>query len=210
MKTLQELTPIAVAIITAIFGPVAVTWVKLKFSNIKKTTPVAEAININSLVDTQLEKILDELECDRIWLAQFHNGGNFYPTGKSIQKFSVFYEKLSPNTPPIQGILQNIPSSLFPKALAKIHKDGEIAIPSIKNTTEFYGLENLSSQFKTRSLYMVGLYSIDNHLIGVMGLAFEDKEKELQLEEWILLRQKVGVIGTLLTEYLYANPKKKK
>jgi hypothetical protein len=210
MKTIQELTPIAVALITAIFGPVAVTWVKLKFSNIKKTTPVAEAININSLVDTQLEKILDELECDRIWLAQFHNGGNFYPTGKSIQKFSVFYEKLSPNTPPIQGILQNIPSSLFPKALAKIHKDGEIAIPSTKNATEFYGLENLSSQFKTRSLYMVGLYSIDNHLIGVMGLAFEDKEKELQLEEWILLRQKVGVIGTLLTEYLYANPKKKK
>jgi hypothetical protein len=210
MKTLQEFTPIAVAIITAIFGPVAVTWVKLKFSNIKKTTPVAEAININSLVDIQLEKILDELECDRIWLAQFHNGGNFYPTGKSIQKFSVFYEKLSPNTPPIQGILQNIPSSLFPKALAKIHKDGEISIPSTKNTTEFYGLENLSSQFKTRSLYMVGLYSIDNHLIGVMGLAFEDKEKELQLEEWILLRQKVGVIGTLLTEYLYSNTKKKK
>jgi hypothetical protein len=31
----------------------------------------------------------------------------------------------------------------------------------------------------------------------------------MQRDEWVLIRQKAGAIGTLLSEYLYANNKKK-
>ena len=48
------------------------------------------------LVDDQLEQIKDELDACRVWISQFHNGGNFYPTGKSIQKFSIFHEMYTP------------------------------------------------------------------------------------------------------------------
>ncbi len=54
---------------------------------------------------------------------------------------------------------------------------------------------------------MVGLYSLDNHLIGIMGISFTENEYKMNKENWIFLRQKVGVIGTLLTDYL--NNKKK-
>jgi hypothetical protein len=40
-----------------------------------------------------------------------------------------------------------------------------------------------------------------------MGISFK-KPHHLKKEDWILLRQKVGVIGTLLSEYLYATNKK--
>jgi hypothetical protein len=56
---------------------------------------------------------------------------------------------------------------------------------------------------------MIGLHSLDNHLIGVMGISFEDAH-HIDREEWIYIRQKVGVIGTLLSEYLYTTAQKAK
>ena len=106
--------------------------------------------------------------------------------------------------------LQNIPSSLFPKTLDKIYRDGELEIPSIDNATELYGLDSLAKPLNTKSLYMVGLYSVDNHLIGMMGIAYNQEEHTFTKENWVYVRQKVGVIGTLLTEYLYSIPTKKK
>jgi GAF domain-containing protein len=205
-----SLITITVALITAILGPIIVLWVKDKIIDKSKTpTPMAEAINLNALVDDQVETILEELECDRVWIAQFHNGGNFYPTGKSIQKFSIFYEKLTLNSQSIQSLLQNIPASLFSKALSQLHKEGELSIPDVESGSEIYGLESISSQIHAKSLYMVGLYSLDNHLIGIMCIAYNAKQHKLTKDEWIYIRQKIGVIGTLLTEYLYANPIKK-
>jgi hypothetical protein len=200
---------ISVALITAVFGPVAVAWAQSKFTKSTKETTISEAINMNVMVDSQLEDMMDELKCDRIWIAQFHNGGHFYPTGKSIQKFSVFYEKLTLNTPSLQALLQNIPASLFPRALNKMHRDRELSVPVVQEGEELYGMESITLPLNTKSLYMVGLYSLDNHLIGVMGIAYNEKQHQLTHEEWVYTRQKIGVIGTLLTEYLYTNNIKK-
>lgn len=196
-----SLTTIIVALITAILGPVIIEWVKNKLANKNKISSVKEAIDLNELVDNQLEQMMDELECDRIWIGQFHNGGHFYPTGKSIQKFSIFYEKLSINTSPIQQIFQQIPVSLFPKSLSKLYKDGELGIFSYEKD-ETYDLHLFSKEYNTKSFYMIAVDDLDGHFIGVMGIAFNDKEHKLSREEWIFIRQKVGAIGSLLTGYL--------
>jgi len=96
MTTLAMLTTIIVALITAVIGPLLMTWFKNKLETKPTKSLVEEAIDLNELVSEQLEIIIDELEADRIWIAQFHNGGYFYPTGKSIQKFSIFYENITP------------------------------------------------------------------------------------------------------------------
>ena len=194
--------PILVALITAVLGPTVVEWIKIKFTSKPKKTPIQEAVELNELVDIQLDFIMDGLECDKIWIAQFHNGGHFYPTGKSIQKFSFFYEKISPKALSNQHIFQNIPVSLFPKVLGKIYNDGELAITSYDGENEKYGLEMFSTEHGCKSFYALGLYSLDDHLIGIMGITFTAQEYKLTKDNWIFLRQKVGVIGTLLTDYL--------
>ena len=187
----------------SVIGPVVVEWVRAKLKKEEvKESPVKEAIDLNELVDNQLEQLMDELECDRIWIGQFHNGGHFYPTGKSIQKFSIFYEKLSPEISAIQHIFQQIPVSLFPKALAKLYKDGELGIVNY-NTDENYDLSMFSKDYGTKSFYMIAIDDLDGHFIGVMGIAFNGKEHKLSKDEWIFIRQKVGAIGSLLTDYLY-------
>ena len=198
---------ILIALITAVIGPIIVNWVKLKMEKKDASTPMRDALETSTLVDTQIETIMNELECDRVWIAQFHNGGYFYPTGRSIQKFSIFYEKCTPETPNIQTTFQNIPVSLFPKVLSKVYKDNELSVSNVSEAEDSYGLEYLTTQYNTNSICMVGLHSLDNHLIGVMGISFKDTH-QLERDEWILIRQKAGVIGTLLSEYLYTTNKK--
>ena len=191
MTTLAMLTTVLVALITAVIGPLLMTWFKNKLEKTPKISSVKEAIDLNELVDHQLDVMMDELGCDRIWIGQFHNGGHFYPTGKSIQKFSIFYEKLSPNTSAIQHIFQQIPVSLFPKlGIANYEKD------------ETYDLHLFSKEYNTKSFYMIAVDDLDDHFIGVMGIAFNEQEHKLSKEEWIFIRQKVGAIGSLLTDYL--------
>jgi len=201
------LTTILVALITAVLGPIIVNWVKLKMENKDTSAPMRDALETSTLIDTQLEQMMEELECDRIWIAQFHNGGMFYPTGRSIQKFSIFYEKCTPETPNIQTTFQNIPVSLFPRVLSKVYKDNELSLDDVNGVEDTFGLEYLSTQFGTKSICMVGLHSLDNHLIGVLTISFQEKH-HLTKDEWIYIRQKVGVIGTLLSEYLYTTTKK--
>jgi hypothetical protein len=197
-------TTIIVALITAVIGPSVLEWVKVKLKKQElksQPNPVDEAIHLNTLVDEQLDIIMEELGADRVWVAQFHNGGHFYPTGKSIQKFSIFYEKIAPNVQTIQHTFQNVPCSLFPKALAQLYKEGELAIPTYEG--EDYDLAGVSAPYGTKSFYMIALDDLHDHFIGVISIAY-NKEHKLSKEEWIFIRQKAGVIGTLLDEYLNA------
>lgn len=207
MIYLELIGTVLVAFITAVIGPIALTWAKLKLERKKKKSPMGEALETSSLINSQISDLMEEIDCDRIWIAQFHNGGHFYPTGKSIQKFSIFYEKCKPSIPAIQNTFQNIPVSLFTPIMSKIYKDGELEILNTEIEENVFGISSLTSQFKAKSLCIVGLYSLNNNLIGVMGVDFIN-ERNLLTEDWIPIRQKVGVIGTLLSEYLSPSNKK--
>ena len=144
---------------------------------------------------------MEELKCDRVWISQFHNGGHFYPTGKSIQKFSIFYEKVTIDTIPSQHTFQNIPCSLFPKAMSALYKEGEIAVPTLESET--YDLLAVAKPYGSKSFYLVALDDLQGKFIGVLSVDFKEEYK-LSKEDWIFIRQKAGVIGTLLDGYLNA------
>ena len=196
---------ILIALITAIIGPIVVEWAKTKFLNRKsKIDVLGESITTDEKVDQQLEILLEELKCDRICVAQFHNGGHFYPTGKSIKKFSIFYERVTEKASSIKEIFQNIPVSLFPKVFSILYKNGEIAIPECKNNTIDCGLfPVLGKNYKTKSFYIIAISDLNDDFIGTLAISYYGKEHKLTTDEWILIRQKIGAIGTILTDYLH-------
>lgn len=205
ITTITLLSSIIVALITSVLGPVLLVWVRSKFDNTEKIDTLGEAFKVNEEVDHQLDIMMDKLKCDRIWIAQFHNGGHFYPTGKSIQKFSIFYEKISPLITPVRNIFQNIPTSLFPKTLVKLHNGGELTIHD-SEINNYQDISYLFDNCKTKSLYMIAIQDLDGHFIGIISVSYESKKHNLNQEEWIFLRQKIGAIGSILTNYL--NPQK--
>ena len=193
-------TTIIVALITAVIGPIAVTWARAKFEKPKKN-PLDEAINVNNLVDDQISFLREELQADRVWVAQFHNGGHFYPTGKSIQKFSIFYERCALNAPSVMHTFQNVPCSLFPKALSTLKNEGELAVSAFQPELEDYDLTSIVKPYGTQSFYMIALEDLHGKFIAALAVAYNEEHK-MSKDEWITLRQKAGVIGTLLDEYL--------
>ena len=82
------------AFLTGVVGPVFYLVIQkyLQKEKNKSRDIVKENITSVSLISNELDEIREEFVGDRVWISQFHNGGNFYPTGKSIQKFSIFYE----------------------------------------------------------------------------------------------------------------------
>jgi len=198
---MEFLLPVILALITSILGPIMVEWVRKKLNKPTVADPLAEAIEHNQEVDQQLQTIMEEVGASRIWIAQFHNGGHFYPTGKSIQKFSIFYERVTPAVNSIMELFQNIPVSLFPKALGQLYKERELIVLDCENDQHF-DLPSIPGERGSQSFYILSIHNADDMFIGVLALSFTEKDRRLTKEEWIFIRSKTGTIGTLLTNYL--------
>jgi hypothetical protein len=56
---------------------------------------------------------------------------------------------------------------------------------------------------------MISLKDLNDKFIGVLHISY-GTEYKLTHNEWIFLRQKVGVIGSLLTKYLHQSNNIKK
>jgi len=201
---MEILIPIVIALITSVFGPVLLEWAKAKFKK-KSTDPLPESIRYNEQIEHQLDIMLDELECDQIFIAQFHNGGHFYPTGKSIQKFSIFYEVLNPNIESVKNVYQNIPVSLFNKPLSELYEHGEVIIEDAEAANSY--LLNTTTGGKCKSIYLLSLTDLDGRIIGVMGIHYIEKKHKIVKDEWIFIRQKVGAIGNIISNYLHSKNK---
>lgn len=193
---MEYLLPIVLAILTTLISPLIIEWFKIRLTK-TKIDPLSEAIKHNEEVNHQLELLLNELSGDRIWIAMFHNGGHFYPTGKSIQKFSIFHERTNLDTDSIMDTFQNIPVSLFPKSLSKLYTEGELFI----NNDNIYDFNFFSKNHGINSLNMFSIEDLDGRFIGMMAIEFK-KAKKFNKEDYIFIRNKLGAIGGILSKYL--------
>ena len=193
------------AFLTGVVGPVLYLVVQkylLKEKN-KSRDIVKENITSVSLISDELEEIREEFKGDRVWIAQFHNGGNFYPTGKSIQKFSIFYEVNKAGVSSIAHTFSNIPCSLYPKAFEHMMGGKGIFINDYKDPkVATYGLKGAAESVGTKATYLVPLFTLDEKYIGNIGVDFVSKKKRLTKDEWEHLQIKANRIAGYLSTSL--------
>ena len=195
------------AFLTGVVGPIAYFFVNnhLAKQKDKGRDKVKETITDSNLITDELEEMRDEFKCDRVWISQFHNGGNFYPTGKSIQKFSIFYEVTKAGVSSVAHTFNNIPCSLYPKAFDHM-LNGEqkgIFIPDYKDPkVATYGLKGAAESVGTKSTYLIPLFTLDDKYIGNLGVDYVSKKKKLTKDEWEHLQIKAGRIAGYLSNHL--------
>ena len=149
--------------------------------------------------------IREEFNGDRVWITQFHNGGNFYPTGKSIQKFSIFYEVAKKGISSISHTFNNIPTSLYPKAFDHMLNDEQkgIFIPDYNDPKiATYGLKGAAESVGTKSSYLIPLFTLDEKYIGVLGVDYVTKKKRITKDDWEHLQIKASRIAGFLSSHL--------
>lgn len=153
---------IVVAFITGVLGPTTLLAVKHALDK-RKTKPdiVKEALEMSEKVMHKLDNIKDEFEADRVWIAQFHNGGNYYPTGKSMAKFTISYETVHSGVNSIQSNFQNIPVSLFSKSINYLLEKNIIEIADYKDETiATHGLKYIAEESACKSGYLFAIKPI--------------------------------------------------
>lgn len=195
---------------TGILGPVIVAVVKYfldkakEKSDAKKKDPVAESLKTNVQIENKIYEMLEDYGADRVWITQFHNGGNFYPTGRSIHKFSMFYEIVSHGTSSIKDYFQNIPVSLFTKPIKYLLEEDVIEIPDFKDEKiATHGLKCVAEEYGTKSGYEFAIKSIDGKYIGTLGIDFTHKKKTLTPEQIADIRVEVTSIGGVLINHIH-------
>jgi hypothetical protein len=195
---------IIVAFITGVLGPLILLFIKNKLDKkSEKPDMVLETLKVSELIMTKLEHIKDELKCDRVWITQFHNGGNFYPTGKSMAKFSIMYEVVGPGITSVQSNFHNIPVNLFSRSINQLLENDAIEIPDFKDdTVATYGLKYIAEDTGCKSGYLFAIKTIDGKFIGTLGLDYTKRKTKLDMESINHLQQHSASIGGVLMTHL--------
>jgi len=163
---------VLVALITALFGPIALIWIKKKL--LKSKDELKIELNEIEKINSEMEEMLEHLECDRVWVTQIHNGGHFLHSNKSMQKFSVVYEVDAAGVSPVSRIFDNIPISLYSRFFIEIMRVKFIGICNYDDpTVATYGLKNGADATNAKSSYISGLFDFGTgKLMGCIGIDY--------------------------------------
>jgi hypothetical protein len=197
-------TSVIVAFITGVLGPVILLFIKNRLDKKnQKPDMVIETLKVSELVMSKLDRIKDELKPDRVWVTQFHNGGNFYPTGKSMAKFSVIYETVRTGVSSIQSNFQNIPVNLFSKSINYLLENESIEIADYKDETiATFGLKYVAEDTGCKSGYLFPIKSIDGKYIGTLGLDYTKRKTKLDEDDIQHLKMYSASLGGVLMNHL--------
>jgi hypothetical protein len=196
-------TEIIVAFLTGVLGPIVILLIRHYLEKLKKPTDmIREAAEIGNLISGKLDEIKEEVSADRVWVSQFHNGGHFYPTGKSIAKFSIFYEVVGAGVASIQSNFQNIPVNLFSKSINQLLNHDIIEIPDYKDENiPTYGTKYIAEDTGCKSSYLFAIKTIEGKYIGTMGVEFVKRKTKLDHETVSKLSNQATSIGGVLMNH---------
>jgi len=193
-----------IAFISGVLGPILLLYIK-HILNKQKTKPdmVMDTLRVSELVNQKIEHIKEEFNADRVWVSQFHNGGNFYPTGRSMAKFSIVYETVGPNTNSVQTNFKNIPVNLFSKSINELYNNNVIEVPDFKDEKiATFGLKYVAEESNCKSSYLFAIKTIEEKFIGVLSVDFTKRKTKLDVESINHLQNHATAIGGVLMTYL--------
>ena len=195
---------IVIAFISGVLGPILLLYIRHLLDK-KKIKPdmVTDTLRVSELVNQRIEHIKEEFNADRVWVSQFHNGGNFYPTGRSMAKFSIVYETVGPNTNSVQTNFKNIPVNLFSKSINELYNNEVIEIPDFKDEKiATFGLKYVAEESSCKSSYLFAIKTIEDKFIGVLSLDYTKRKTKLDMESINHLQNHAASIGGVLMTYL--------
>lgn len=190
---------VIVAFITGVLGPILLIVTKNIISKKQKPDLIKDTLKECELIVSKIEHIKDEFHADRVWVAQFHNGGNYYPTGKSMAKFSIIYEVVGAGVNSIQSNFHNIPVNLFSRSINQLLEEDMIIIPDFKDETiATYGLKYIAEDTGCKSGYGFAIKSIDDKFVGILGLDYTKKKTKLDQTQISTISNYSATLGGVL------------
>ena len=130
----------------------------------------------NQNVYKALKYLMDEVNSDRVYVYEFHNGEVYY-SGGSQQKFSCTYEDVKDGISSEAHKSQNFRVSNFHYFVDKLLAEGGFcctALSEIEDVTFKHLLQDRGVQ----SFYAVPIQTLEGKIIGLLGVDFVKKSSE--------------------------------
>jgi hypothetical protein len=146
---------------------------------VKEREEIIDESDLEDMVIVQewLDEIRVKYEFDRVAIFQFHNGGKFFQ-GKSMKKFSMTFESVSPGYEKIKRSQQNILASEYPHWVSQMLKKKCFAILTEElEPKDRYDVESLGvKQFVTAPIKC-----LKGHLIGfIVGYNIGEIDEDIK------------------------------
>ena len=202
---MDNFSTVMVAFLTGVLGPILIMFIKHYLDSKKKQKPdmVMDTLRVSELINSKIEHIKEEFDADRVWVSQFHNGGNFYPTGKSMAKFSIMYETVGQHAQSVQNNFKNIPVNLFSKSINELYNNNVIEVTDFKDEKiATFGLKYVAEESSCKSSYLFAIKTIEDKFIGVLSLDYTKRKTKLDMESINHLQNHAASIGGVLMTYL--------
>jgi hypothetical protein len=152
---------------------------------------IENATCINNLLD----KILFDLNADRVYIFQYHNGGSNV-AGIPFARCSNTHERCEIGITPNISMYQNLPLAMYGFRHDLVARKMTLTIDDleiIKDTDK--SSYNLMRSQGIKSLYLTGMFALDGTPLGFIGVDYERDYKTLskeQVEEFEIAAQKIS------------------
>lgn len=197
--------PLMIAFLTGILGPVLLVYVKHKLFRKdkemeKRKKDFKHSLEIQDLINTSLNNLQTKYNLDRLWIAQFHNGGNFWPGNKSMKKMSMTFESTAPGIAADIMKMQNLPVSFLSPVLQKLTDESTTGINIDVYTEEDYALRSFWENRGVQTVYLFPIKCLESDFIGIFGVDFVKRDGFVTDEVYDQLRAE----ALLLSGYVAA------
>lgn len=197
--------PLMIAFLTGILGPILLVYVKHKLFRGDKALEARKkdfrhSLEIQERINTSLNELLQKYNLDRLWIAQFHNGGNFYPGNKSMKKMSMTFESTAPGIAADIMKMQNLPVSFLSPVLQKLTDNDITGITIDVYTEEDYALRSFWETRGVNTVYLFPIKCLESDFIGIFGVDFVKRDGFVTDEVYDQLRAE----ALLLSGYVAA------
>ena len=166
-----------IEIITAVISAAATIWAawgaKRYWKN-KNRDPVVEDTAQSANIYTALKYMLGEVECDRAYVMQFHNGGHYY-SGRGQQKFSCTHEVTTKGITKQCSISQEHRVSHYHDYITQLLTDGKFAHDTL-GAVEDHNFAQILKQAGVKSIYNVPFTTLNGRIIGILGVDYVKSE----------------------------------
>jgi hypothetical protein len=139
-------------------------------------------IKKDEIVHFALRELRRLYNCDRIFIIQYHNGGNFY-TESPMQKSTMTYERCSDGLEKLSDKFQNVLVSHFTWYIKNMID--EKMFYSDLNKIEDISTRAFLSSYGTQSHVACPIYDRDKHLIGMLGMdwVFSEPPSDIMIND---------------------------
>lgn len=192
--------PLMIAFLTGVLGPVLLVFVKHKLfrSNKeleKRKKDFRQSLETQELINTSLNNLQQKFNLDRLWIGQFHNGGNFWPGNKSMKKMSMTFESTAPGIAADIMKMQNLPVSFLSPVLQKLTEKEVTGITIDVYTEEDYALRSFWDSRGIQTVFLFPIKCLESDFIGIFGIDFVKRDGFLSDEIYDQLRAEALILS---------------